>query len=89
MGSGMLLTSAEASLALMPEGTLVHRASFFFPGGEQGPVVRTLHPRLQEGRRYRLDLRLRQLRGAFEEAPESSLSREFLFEGESAIRINF
>ena len=92
LGESVNLSSAEAEIILLPEGTLVHRASFFFPGGEKGPWVRALHPHLQEGRRYRVEVRLIPQKSdgsdALSETP-SPLSREFLFQGETGIRLNF
>jgi hypothetical protein len=88
-GKGMRLTSMDAVVTKVPEGTLVHRASFFFSGGTDGPVLRTLHPRLEDGRRYRVEVRLSPTQPNESEGTADTLSREFLFQGQTSLRMNF
>lgn len=82
------LGSMEVAIELLPDDLLVRRTTLFFSEDHPAPPLVVVRARLQEGRRYRVALRLS---GAAHQADDGSpaLAREISYEGQASIRLRF
>lgn len=78
------LRSMEILLTLLPDERVVRRTELFFSERNPAPSVIVVRTRLQDGRRYRAELKL----FGKSDSPQE-LSREVTYEGQASLRLNF